>query len=58
MKIFEYQAAGLFKKYVIPVTEGILCRSVREVEEKIPDDGKPRVIKAQVHAGAEARPVV
>jgi succinyl-CoA synthetase beta subunit len=55
VKIFEYQAAGLFKKYGIPVTEGILCRSVREVEEKIPDDGKPRVIKAQVHAGGRGK---
>jgi succinyl-CoA synthetase beta subunit len=55
VKIYEYQATELFKKYGIPVTEGILCRSVEEVEEKIPDDSKPRVIKAQVHAGGRGK---
>lgn len=55
VKIYEYQAAGLFKKYGIPVTEGILCSSAEEVEEKVPDDGKGRVVKAQVHTGGRGK---
>ncbi|MDD4756731.1 MAG: ADP-forming succinate--CoA ligase subunit beta [Prolixibacteraceae bacterium] len=55
MKIFEYQATGLFKKYGIPVTEGILCSSAEEVEAKIPDDGKSRVVKAQVYSGGRGK---
>lgn len=55
MKIFEYQALDLFRKYGIPVPNGILCHSVEEVYEKIPDDGNPRVVKAQVHAGGRGK---
>ncbi|NLB26366.1 MAG: ADP-forming succinate--CoA ligase subunit beta [Bacteroidales bacterium] len=55
MNIFEYQATGLFKRYGIPVTGGILCRSAGEVEEKIPDDDKLRVVKAQVYSGGRGK---
>jgi succinyl-CoA synthetase beta subunit len=55
MKIHEYQARDLFRKYGIPVPDGVLCHSVEEVETLIPDDHQLRVVKAQVHAGGRGK---
>jgi succinyl-CoA synthetase beta subunit len=55
MKIHEYQARNLFKKYGIPVPDGVICHSVEDVQEKIPNDEKLRVIKAQVHVGGRGK---
>ncbi len=55
MKIHEYQARDLFRKYGIPVPDAILCHSVEEVEAKVPDDDRLRVVKAQVHAGGRGK---
>lgn len=55
MKIHEYQARNLFKKYGIPVPDGIVCHSVEEVESNIPDEDKLRVVKAQVHVGGRGK---
>lgn len=55
MKIHEYQARDLFKKYGIPVPDGVVCHSVEEVENTIPDDDKLRVVKAQVHVGGRGK---
>ena len=55
MKIHEYQARNLFRKYGIPVPEGEVCHSVDEVKKKVSDDDKLRVIKAQVHAGGRGK---
>lgn len=55
MKIHEYQARDLFRKYGIPVPDAVLCHSVEEVEAKIPDDHQLRVVKAQVHAGGRGK---
>ncbi len=55
MKIHEYQARDLFKKHGIPVPDGVVCHSVEEVENTIPDDDKLRVVKAQVHVGGRGK---
>ncbi len=55
MKIHEYQARNLFRKYGIPVPDGVVCHSVEEVEENIPNDDKLRVVKAQVHVGGRGK---
>ncbi len=55
MKIHEYQARDLFRKYGIPVPDGVICHSVEEVEKNVPDDGKLKVIKAQVHVGGRGK---
>jgi succinyl-CoA synthetase beta subunit len=55
MKIHEYQARDLFKKYGIPVPDGFVCHSVEEVEATIPDDDQLRVVKAQVHVGGRGK---
>lgn len=55
MKIHEYQARNLFKKYGIPVPDGVVCQSVEEVKERVPDDNKLRVVKAQVHVGGRGK---
>ncbi len=55
MKIHEYQARDLFRKYGIPVPDAILCHSVEEVEAMVPDDHQLRVVKAQVHAGGRGK---
>jgi len=55
MKIHEYQARNLFRKYGIPVPDGVVCHSVEEVERDVPNDDKLRVVKAQVHAGGRGK---
>jgi succinyl-CoA synthetase beta subunit len=55
MKIHEYQARNLFKKYGIPVPDGVVCHSVEEVKKNVPDDDKLRVVKAQVHVGGRGK---
>ncbi len=55
MKIHEYQARDLFRKYGIPVPDALLCHTEEEVELRVPDDGRLRVIKAQVHAGGRGK---
>ncbi len=55
MKIHEYQARDLFRKYGIPVPGGEVCFSVDEVKENVPDDDKLRVVKAQVHVGGRGK---
>lgn len=55
MKIHEYQARELFKKYGIPVPDGFVCHTVEEVEATIPDDDQLRVVKAQVHVGGRGK---
>jgi len=45
----------LFKKYGIPVPDGIVCHSTEEVEKNISDDNRLRVVKAQVHAGGRGK---
>jgi len=55
MKIHEYQARDLFRKYGIPVPEGVVCHSVEEVEKNVPDHDRLRVIKAQVHVGGRGK---
>ena len=56
MKIHEYQAKELFKKYSIPIPEGSVAFSVAEahtVAEKL--GGYPVVVKAQIHAGGRGK---
>jgi succinyl-CoA synthetase beta subunit len=55
MKIHEYQARNLFRKYGIPVPNGVVCHSVEEVEKEVADDGVLKVVKAQVHAGGRGK---
>jgi succinyl-CoA synthetase beta subunit len=55
MKIHEYQARDLFRKYGIPVPDGVVCHSVEEVEKNVPNSDKLRVVKAQVHVGGRGK---
>ncbi len=56
MKIHEYQAKEIFRKYNIPVPDGIVAFSVDEAKkasEKLGDF--PVVVKAQIHAGGRGK---
>ena len=56
MKIHEYQAKNLFRKYGVPVLEGIACFSVEEaVEAAIKLGGDIWAVKAQIHAGGRGK---
>src|SRR5690554_1657628 len=55
MKIHEFQARNLFKEYGIPVPDGIVCHSVEEVKNNLPDEDRLRVVKAQVHVGGRGK---
>jgi succinyl-CoA synthetase beta subunit len=55
MKIHEYQARQLYRKYGIPVPEDILCHSVSEVEKAARELNRMVVIKAQVLVGGRGK---
>jgi len=56
MKIHEYQAKELFKKYDIPIPDGSVAFSrdeAKAVAQKL--GGFPVVVKAQIHAGGRGK---
>jgi succinyl-CoA synthetase beta subunit len=56
MKIHEYQAKELFKKYNIPVPAGgvaLNAQDAKSVAQQL--DGFPVVVKAQIHAGGRGK---
>jgi hypothetical protein len=56
MKIHEYQAKEIFKKYGLPVPRGIVAHNAKEAEEAAKELGTPVVVvKAQVHAGGRGK---
>ncbi len=56
MKIHEYQAKELFRKYGVPVPEGRVAFSAGEAVEAAGTlGGYPVVVKAQIHAGGRGK---
>ncbi len=56
MKIHEYQAKELFRKYRIPVPRGGVAFSLDEAQKVAAGlDGWPVVVKAQIHAGGRGK---
>ncbi|WP_456419005.1 ADP-forming succinate--CoA ligase subunit beta, partial [Thermovibrio sp.] len=56
MKIHEYQAKEIFKKYGLPVPRGIVAHNAHEAECAAKELGTPVVVvKAQVHAGGRGK---
>jgi len=55
MKIHEYQAKELFRKYKVPTPEGIVCTTVGEIEAAGAKFGLPVAVKAQIHAGGRGK---
>jgi len=56
MKIHEYQAKELFRKYGVPTPRGVPCFSVDEAVQAARELGGPVwVVKAQIHAGGRGK---
>lgn len=60
MKIHEYQAKELLKKYGIPIQDGVVCESENQIESAINSvstqfNANQFVIKAQIHAGGRGK---
>lgn len=56
MKIHEYQAKELFKKYNIPIPEGGVAFTPDEAKNMAENLGQfPVVVKAQIHAGGRGK---
>src|SRR5687767_15190506 len=56
MKIHEYQAKEIFRKYGVPVPRGILAHTPEEAEKAARTLGTPvTVVKAQIHAGGRGK---
>ena len=56
MKLHEYQAKEMFRKYGLPVPNGIIAESgdeARAAAEKL--NGPIMVVKAQIHAGGRGK---
>lgn len=55
MKIHEYQAKELFRKYKVPTLEGGVSDSVDGIVEVASKLGLPVAVKAQIHAGGRGK---
>jgi succinyl-CoA synthetase beta subunit len=56
MKIHEYQAKELFKKYNIPIPDGAVAFNPDEAKQVAENlGGFPVVVKAQIHAGGRGK---
>jgi succinyl-CoA synthetase beta subunit len=55
MKIHEYQAKEIFSRYLIPVTNEVVCYTVEEAVAAAAMLGLPVVVKAQVLAGGRGK---
>lgn len=56
MKIHEYQAKEIFRKYNIPVPKGVVVHSKEDATKAAEELGEfPLVVKAQVHAGGRGK---
>ncbi|MFH1356190.1 MAG: ADP-forming succinate--CoA ligase subunit beta [bacterium] len=55
MKIHEYQAKELFKKYGVPHPTGFVCHNPEEVSDICKKLTAPYVVKAQIHAGGRGK---
>ncbi len=55
MKIHEYQAKELLRRYDVKVPRGIVARSPHEAEAAAGELGLPVVIKSQIHAGGRGK---
>lgn len=56
MKIHEFQAKELFRKYKVPVPDGAAAYSVEEALKVSKELGAfPQVVKAQIHAGGRGK---
>ena len=60
MKIHEYQAKSLLKKYQIPIQDGVTIENTSEAEKAVDQvsqdlDTNQFVIKAQIHAGGRGK---
>src|SRR6267154_1226037 len=53
MKIHEYQAKEILRKYGVATPRGVPCFSVEEAAK--PLGGKVGVVKAQIHAGGRGK---
>ncbi|PIE57460.1 MAG: ADP-forming succinate--CoA ligase subunit beta [Desulfobulbus propionicus] len=55
MKVHEYQAKELFRKFNVPTPKGKVAYTTEEVENIAEEFGLPVVVKAQVHAGGRGK---
>ena len=55
MKIHEYQAKELFRKYNVPTPEGGVSTTVEGICETAAQLGLPVAVKAQIHAGGRGK---
>ena len=55
MKIHEYQAKELFRKYNVPTPEGGVSTTLEGIAETAAQLGLPVAVKAQIHAGGRGK---
>ncbi len=55
MKIHEYQAKQVLRRYGAPVPDGAVCETAEEARDHAAGLGAPVVIKAQVHVGGRGK---
>ena len=58
MKIHEFQAKEILRKYQVAVPEGKVVTTPDQAEAAAADLGGKVVVKAQIHAGGRAKAAV
>ena len=56
MNLHEHQAKQLFSQYGLPITRGIACHSIEEIEQALSQlSGDIFAVKCQIHAGGRGK---
>jgi succinyl-CoA synthetase beta subunit len=58
MKVHEYQGKTILARYGVPVPRGEVAfepAAAREIAQRLGGDGRPVVVKAQIHAGGRGK---
>src|ERR1044071_3108027 len=55
MKVHEYQAKEILRRYGVPTPRGVVVTSPEEARQAAKDLGGRVVVKAQIHAGGRGK---
>src|SRR5260221_422304 len=55
MKIHEYQAKEILRKFEVPTLKSRVCFTIEQVVSAADELGYPCVVKAQIHAGGRGK---
>jgi len=55
LRLYEYEAKGIFKKFGIPIPRAKLAKNLTQVQEIAAELGTPLLLKAQILTGSRGK---